>query len=141
MYSLSENQWKFQSTPPRRRRHGFAGTNSTIQQFQSTPPRRRRLKSVLQVPVTFGISIHASAKEATVATKNTPPMWNWISIHASAKEATPQTGTTVLLQQISIHASAKEATKRAWHKNMRTDFNPRLREGGDSSQKILYVLR
>ena len=55
-----------------------------------------------------------------------------ISIHASAKEATIFWSVPVNSRQISIHASAKEATdshKRAWHKNMH--FNPRLREGGD----------
>ena len=80
-----------------------------IIEFQSTPPRRRRLKSVLQVPVTFGISIHASAKEAT-------DWWcikslrSVISIHASAKEATGLHSVYHSRSAISIHASAKEAT-------------------------------
>ena len=121
----------FQSTPPRRRRHGFAGTNSTIQHFQSTPPRRRRLETVEELDYSIAFSIHASAKEATArgffccacwrffnprlreggdATKTDTYMSISFSIHASAKEATPSCSVRRIAVVFSIHASAKEAT-------------------------------
>ena len=77
------------------------------------------------------ISIHASAKEATLfidvihalhVFQSTPPRrrrrfdpnkkWGgtWISIHASAKEATGYGWSAGDAKNISIHASAKEAT-------------------------------
>ena len=62
-----------------------------------------------------------------------------ISIHASAKEATPLTlAGNFRGWRISIHASAKEATReRVTTAAAATDFNPRLREGGDP--RHLYV--
>ena len=62
-----------------------------------------------------------------------------ISIHASAKEATIQTfkGCYTFLS-ISIHASAKEATIIPVSCGIVNDFNPRLREGGDSLSVSLY---
>ena len=55
-----------------------------------------------------------------------------ISIHASAKEATldEQKPFKVVLY-ISIHASAKEATPHICGHSKGDYFNPRLREGGD----------
>ena len=79
------------------------------------------------------ISIHASAKEATVLRAVVICLQLKISIHASAKEATGKITSSAGLRTISIHASAKEATicssadKPAW-----ANFNPRLREGGDA---------
>ena len=85
-----ENILLFQSTPPRRRRRG-SGTPTVYtpfdfnprlreggdnlyrnipilyNKFQSTPPRRRRLIIPLKNPPTNDISIHASAKEATIS--------------------------------------------------------------------------
>ena len=60
-----------------------------------------------------------------------------ISIHASAREATSVVGTLNFIPVISIHASAREATE---VDNMTygqiSNFNPRLREGGDCSFKL-----
>ena len=55
-----------------------------------------------------------------------------VSIHASAKEATSLPADTSLEDLVSIHASAKEATavRPAWSW-ITVCFNPRLREGGD----------
>ena len=55
---------KFQSTPPRRRRQSAHPPINRLGQFQSTPPRRRRRNEVVE-DMTYYISIHASAKEAT----------------------------------------------------------------------------
>ena len=77
--------------------------------FQSTPPRRRRhipAKTVIATPV---ISIHASAKEATTDQAALGRALA-ISIHASAKEATNVPLFAPVSSRISIHASAKEAT-------------------------------
>ena len=55
-----------------------------------------------------------------------------ISIHASAKEATLLRRMRERDSTISIHASAKEATVGdARCSILRCNFNPRLREGGD----------
>ena len=99
--------------------------------FQSTPPRRRRPQQTNPDDIHGGISIHASAKEATRSCEgcrkrcgfqSTPPRRRrpffgtgtigilLISIHASAKEATDTTSDNVYTFVISIHASAKEAT-------------------------------
>ena len=55
-----------------------------------------------------------------------------ISIHASAKEATMDRLSLLVRAKISIHASAKEATSLHMLIHLSyLDFNPRLREGGD----------
>ena len=102
------------------------------------------------------ISIHASAKEATglsIAFLYQLMYFNprlreggdgfphaikfsfRISIHASAKEATIKAYRLVDNKlNISIHASAKEATcHHLCRIYYQTNFNPRLREGGDSN--------
>ena len=79
---------KFQSTPPRGRRHKsqYPGVYN-YQTFQSTPPRGRRLTGS-----DLFFSEHA------------------VSIHASAREATRQRLTLISSYSVSIHASAREAT-------------------------------
>ena len=102
-------QSEFQSTPPRRRRQFSDVSSICFIVFQSTPPRRRRQVRGQFPVLTFRISIHASAKEATLTYhmiillnqfQSTPPRRRrlcspsfsffpkFISIHASAKEAT-----------------------------------------------------
>ena len=77
------------------------------------------------------ISIHASAKEATINLRNLLSAI-YISIHASAKEATEENDEIQTTKYISIHASAKEATLAGLlNKGVLSYFNPRLREGGD----------
>ena len=87
-----------------------------ISGFQSTPPRRRRHFIPLNGESTPLISIHASAKEATMV-GCIYRHFKGISIHASAKEATKSTSATTAAKKISIHASAKEAT--SYHGNNR----------------------
>ena len=78
-----------------------------------------------------GISIHASAKEATMPCPAVCCKVS-ISIHASAKEATEANKESPEYLVISIHASAKEATGEVWTMTVpKKNFNPRLREGGD----------
>ena len=143
----------FQSTPPRRRRHLYLRQYHQENKFQSTPPRRRRRSPVHQKDRWLSISIHASAKEATLSTnilfvlplisihasaKEATPLKliascaSLISIHASAKEATKAIKRGAANCNISIHASAKEATPRRYEgRKGNKYFNPRLREGGD----------
>jgi len=56
----------------------------------------------------------------------------YVSIHASAREATVRRYGRRRQQRVSIHASAREATHPRF-KNIKREhrFNPRLREGGD----------
>ena len=66
-------------------------------------------------------------------------LWITISIHASAKEATMVGCIYRHFKGISIHASAKEATCRRiiCIFIILFYFNPRLREGGDSKSPAL----
>ncbi len=61
---------RFQSTPPRRRRPVIVCVGSSAPLFQSTPPRRRRRHGVVIDAPCPRVSIHASAKEATVYVLN-----------------------------------------------------------------------
>ena len=77
------------------------------------------------------ISIHASAKEATRPRIGFEKL-SAISIHASAKEAT---SWPLLLRWYSLFQSTPPRRRRQFlHYSIRQggDFNPRLREGGDT---------
>ena len=56
---------KFQSTPPHGRRRTRSAATITLVTFQSTPPHGRRLHVNLEGFAQEGVSIHASAWEAT----------------------------------------------------------------------------
>ena len=85
-----------------------------------------------------GISIHASAREATAITAGCATAFD-ISIHASAREATRFALDPFSVVAISIHASAREATALKLEvKGILKDFNPRLREGGDYVYVPMY---
>ena len=152
---------QFQSTPPRRRRP--TKVNRILRQFDFNPRLREGgdARCCVVQPKLF-ISIHASAKEATYLLWMGKRKW-MISIHASAKEATDSYLSTVSRGRISIHASAKEATaqgdtvidktdkfqstpprrRRRYRGALfysRDDFNPRLREGGDSHYWLWYLI-
>ncbi len=103
----------FQSTPPRGRRryttkgHAFCccfnprlraggdlGPSSSLRSgnlFQSTPPRGRRRMLQRMVLQKIRVSIHASAREATINVYISGAS-DTVSIHASAREATSQPG-------------------------------------------------
>ena len=124
---------QFQSTPPRGRRLILALFFIARHWFQSTPPRGRRHRHTPLYPQTVCLNPrlreggdallpdHKRAREA-------------VSIHASAREATLRRLPGSLRQlPVSIHASAREATgERHFHCAKLSSFNPRLREGGDS---------
>ena len=121
---------KFQSTPPRRRRHvtwedmtkalkisihasakeatNFHLTFLLSGGFQSTPPRRRRPSWLFFI--LFDFYFNPRLREGGDVLTTTSDTSIVISIHASAKEATFQTPFTIFAPIISIHASAKEAT-------------------------------
>jgi len=84
----------------------------------------------------FLISIHASAKEATVNYSTYGYSYS-ISIHASAKEAT----SFGHLPGISIHASTKEATLLYLPgRQPAENFNPRFHEGSDANTEFSSIL-
>ena len=99
----------FQSTLPRRKRLWYSGKCFPLKKFQSTLPRRKRPVYDYDKLIARFISIHASAKEATLPLL-TIHVHLPISIHASAKEATFNSLESKNIDIISIHASAKEAT-------------------------------
>ena len=98
------------------------------------------------------VSIHASARDATIITLGRLRI-GLVSIHASARDATPpspkpksgslfqstrprgtrRTGSAVpCLMPVSIHASARDATcARSNRRPPRSCFNPRVRAGRD----------
>ena len=122
---------EFQSTLPRGKRQGRIFIWRFIWTFQSTLPRGKRRTDSKAVTGSDGyfnprfregsdpsklaadlgdyISIHASAREATL---NPFPVSVFvvISIHASAREATSARINAANQKRISIHASAREAT-------------------------------
>ena len=151
LFALLKFVWQFQSTPPRRRRQSIPQRKRPKAYFN---PRLREGGDRLwdsQAPI-FYISIHASAKEATRHIIKIVCIFYFnprlreggdmgsngvyaimvISIHASAKEATFTIIFFMFSLKISIHASAKEATLvPTFSAILVTNFNPRLREGGD----------
>ena len=180
--------WLFQSTPPHGRRRAaerhcggvsqcfnprlrtggdFLMVSVPLHQlkFQSTPPHGRRQGIGRSATTAEVVSIHASAREATMPSASLASS-SFVSIHASAREATNPVallGCTVAcfnprlrtggdiegmswnggILDVSIHASAREATFAGgfscW---ARYCFNPRLRTGGDISRPSrLWPLR
>ena len=143
---------RFQSTPPRRRRRVFPAKVSTGNddfnprlreggdEIRVRGPRSKKdFNPRLREGGDHGqqwqkravmISIHASAKEATLCSLMRKKGMT-ISIHASAKEATNST-------MISVNGFAFQSTpprRRRLRLSLRSfsrpNFNPRLREGGD----------
>ena len=101
--------YKFQSTPPRRRRQWVGIYNiNQIRISIHASAKEATLRTVYSF-TKYNISIHASAKEAT-GLFHTSKGYITISIHASAKEATRSVENVIAIAKISIHASAKEAT-------------------------------
>ena len=122
----------FQSTPPRGRRHSIITSIFPVRYFN--PRLREGGDNAVSASICAAccISIHASAREATVIWRycngdpefqSTPPRGRrrqpvspsygcqYISIHASAREATKSTPSGISYSAISIHASAREATE------------------------------
>ena len=100
--------------------------------FQSTPPHGRRLDLTLKHPLGLAVSIHASAREATLAPVECGGRVASVSIHASAREATFAAHQFFPDVNVSIHASAREATLPLKPpRRPPACFNPRLRTGGD----------
>ena len=118
-------------------RHTGDQSAATVEGFQSTHPQRMRLRSEVLRPCfccfnprirkgcdfnqkhihqNIKVSIHASAKDATVPSK-TNEAANYVSIHASAKDATQDYLSPASLKMVSIHASAKDATIKKIHAN------------------------
>ena len=82
-----------------------------------------------------GVSIHASAREATRIVGPHPGAFG-VSIHASAREATPTVHSRDRIVEVSIHASAREATfARSLARSCARGFDPRLRAGGDRCER------
>ena len=129
----------FQSTPPRGRRHSIITSIFPVRYFN--PRLREGGDNAVSASICAAccISIHASAREATVIWRycngdpefqSTPPRGRrrqpvspsygcqYISIHASAREATKSTPSGISYSAISIHASAREATGHVYHVKM-----------------------
>ena len=77
--------------------------------FQSTPPRRRRRGVATGLIEELQISIHASAKEATIYQRFNNKVFYFNPRLREGGDGVTQMDF-ILRQRISIHASAKEAT-------------------------------
>ena len=132
---------RFRSTPPRGRRPTSPTPTCRRLPFRSTPPRGRR-RPVLHLRSQPGrVSIHASAREATLVDDLRLAVVP-VSIHASAREATHRLNVEPGVIPVSIHASAREATRRGDpHDPDHAGFDPRLRAGGDRSRRRWPVRR
>ena len=101
--------------------------------FQSTLPRRERQFAAVIADWLRKISIHAPAKGATMR-EFADYQAQLISIHAPAKGATLPATLVRASFRISIHAPAKGATLTGCLcRSCQRNFNPRSREGSDSS--------
>ena len=86
---------------------------------------------------TVQISIHASAKEATLDEQKPFKVVLYISIHASAKEATFPLYLLWMGKRFQSTPPRRRRRKPVrCRKPMHCHFNPRLREGGDNGQIV-----
>ncbi len=128
---------RFQSTPPRGRRRPGERHVAHSGRFQSTPPRGRRPRQRL----CGGLNM-ASFNPRLRVGGDKPRKFRYyacgVSIHASAWEATVVVLTIDYSVIVSIHASAWEATVAIFSLPAYfSGFNPRLRVGGESSEAII----
>ena len=100
--------------------------------FQSTLPRRERHGYENTILLPLGISIHAPAKGATIMKKDSFVLYT-ISIHAPAKGATSgylYKSTSTLIFQSTLPRRERHDDYMRSERRI-TDFNPRSREGSD----------
>ena len=103
--------------------------------FQSTPPRGRRL--LIQFRNLQKTNFNPRLREGGDFDSSRCSASTGISIHASAREATRSRIWQHMRCYISIHASAREATIGSIKSTLGFgNFNPRLREGGDPFSSI-----
>ncbi len=106
---------------PRLREGGDNSTRLSINScfvFQSTPPRRRRLFHLVNLLLYKEISIHASEKEATTAYDIHTQLFSFQSTPPRRRRPICSNSPTFF-----------------------TNFNPRLREGGDQIKVSLFFLK
>ncbi len=101
----------FRSTPPRGRRLARLAKSFTAPMFRSTPPRGRRLADLHAEASRIEVSIHASAREATL----------WSAVIPM----------TPLSFDPRLRAGGDRRQERPSPRS--TGFDPRLRAGGDLS--------
>ena len=101
--------------------------------FQSTPPHGRRRALLRRGQTAQGVSIHASAREATPEKGDGEhPAQEGFNprLRTGGDKTEGDVGTP---WSVSIHASAREATWAGLRDWLRAGgFNPRLRTGGDA---------
>ena len=125
---------KFQSTPPRGRRHLVAGfLDFGTKGFQSTPPRGRRRHHQILVFLPYHISIHSAARAETHEMCESGEI-PYISIHSAARAETFYVLLCIIVFHISIHSAARAETVYSCFNGIpQVYFNPLRREGGDSN--------
>ena len=104
-----------------------------VLEFQSTPPRRRRHVASISFLGVRSISIHASAKEATGLILHLTIIWKFQS--TPPRRRRPDHGTKNDIRTYDFNPRLREGgdSKCGQSPCDDRDFNPRLREGGDSN--------
>ena len=128
---ITEDKNLFQSTPPRGRRLSSRESRTSLHRFQSTPPRGRRLYEYACDWSKAGISIHASAREATVySTLCVSRMSNFNPrLREGGDSLSPSRLPAVADFNPRLREGGDEHVSISPKKKL--NFNPRLREGGD----------
>ena len=128
----TSNVLEFQSTPPRGRRPGVSERNCNKQRFQSTPPRGRRHLAIKMLVYLWRF-------------QSTPPRGRRrirkriIRTQSFRFQSTPPRGRRPLIFVLSTNTGRFQSTPPRGRRpfvqtdvRRRSDFNPRLREGGDA---------
>ena len=104
--------------------------------FQSTPPRRRRLQKIRKTRRYKVISIHASAKEATSTKERKTSSIKFQSTPPRRRRHSPPFPTAYHMRFQSTPPRRRRLFPDHTYTIYVDNFNPRLREGGDSFSQI-----
>ena len=146
---------RFQSTRPRGARLAASASSTSDRPFQSTRPRGARPDALADTQRAIIVSIHAPARGATWRARVAEAADDAVSIHAPARGATGSANTTTASEEFqstrprgarltfTIQRSSprwfqstrpRGARPRSFSSSrMTTCFNPRAREGRDTS--------
>ena len=130
---LAQHLFVFQSTPPRGRRLLMGNHSVDDFKFQSTPPRGRRPGPRQRQIHRHQVSIHASAREATVqyASGNTINMFQSTPPRGRRHGEIIQLGTDYWFQSTPPRGRRRDRRRNS---RCQDGFNPRLRAGGDPNR-------
>ena len=130
MFDYYGTRWKFQSTLPRRERHGLLGYLSGQTPISIHAPTKGATDTNEGFRQAVGISIHAPTKGATLA-RRWLTEWRSISIHAPTKGATFSVSNTLCVLEFQSTLPRRERPYIKEDRGIHGNFNPRSHEGSD----------